>query len=407
MRAQQASRIAVLVALASALTACGAVDKVQRDMARDWQSIETSVLNKKDDAKNDGERAVASRALERKPMPPDARPDIAEPFSDDAELVDLRKRAEAGEAEAAYELGFAYDIGDGVARDSQAALRWYRSAAEKGHALGALNAGVLYDSGTGVERDAATAAVWYRRAADEGNGRAAYNLAQLYETGEGVPRDAKQAAEWYDKARRTGIANDDDKLAALTPRAPVAPLTRETLAPFQPPHATASTASKVPDSLRLALAIDYAVGRSAPDDQLVADAIRAAAQAGDLEAACNIGMRYVNGRGVARDWAQGESWLRRAAQQGYAPAQTNLAMLLASEQNPHADSGEALLWASKAASAGYGPARAQLGMMYAIGRGVARDSRMADFWLASAERDMREPPGSCKGPRGKETVTAG
>jgi TPR repeat protein len=409
MGAGQVWRIAGSMALASLLAACGATNKLQSDITRGGQSVDTTALNK-----DDGERSTVNRTASRQPPASSARSDLstqspergpAEPGMENAALADLQKRAEAGDAEAAFMLGLKYDSGDGVARDPSSALRWYLHAAEHGHILGALNVAVLYDSGIGWQRDAASAALWYRKAADQGNGRAAYNLAQLYEAGEGVARDAELAARWYDMARRASIAAADGKLAVLMPRAPVVPLRRETLAPLKPPGAAEPTASKVPDSLRLALAKDYAVGNSAPDDPLVADAIRAAAQAGNREAACNIGMRFVNGRGVTRDWAQGETWLRRAALQDHAPAQTNLAMLLASEQNPKADIGEALMWASKAASAGYGPARAQLGMMYAAGLGVPRDRRMADFWLASAARDMREPPGSCKATGSQEALS--
>ncbi len=419
MRGRHLLRIAFLAAVGSTLAACNAVDRVQQDMTRDWQKFEQDVLKK-----DGGEKPVAKAAPTRResarktdaapPMPPSLPPSVlyerraADPSAaQNADIVDLRGRAEAGDGEAQYQLGLRYDTGQGVRRDPEEALRWYRSAGEQGHTLAALNSGLLYDSGEGVSRDATTAAVWYRKAAEADNGRAAYNLGQLYENGEGVPRDSAQAAAWYERAQRAGIAAAGPRLAALSPR-PAAPLTRESLAPFPSPSFESGRAAsiKTPDSLRLALAKDYAMGQSAPDDRLVADAIRAAAESGDVQAACNLGMRHVNGRGVARDWAQGERWLRRAADQGYAPAQTNLAMLLANEQNPKADAGEALMWASKAASAGYGPARAQLGMMYATGRGVAADRRMADFWLASAQREMREPAGSCKAPSTKEALSA-
>lgn len=419
MRGRRLLRIASVAAVASTLAACNAVDRVQQDMTRDWRKFEQNVLNKDEAQKPVTSRAPARAETARKsdvapPMPPMARPPVLDQpraveksAPENPEIADLRALAESGDPEAQYQLGLRYDTGQAVTRDPEEALRWYRSAGEQGHTLGALNSGLLYDSGEGVPREATAAAAWYRKAAEAGNGRAAYNLGQLYENGEGVPRDSAQAAAWYDKAQRAGIAAAGPKLAALSPR-PTAALTRESLAPFAPPsfESGRQTPAKTPESLHLALAKDYAMGQSAPDDGLVADAIRAAAESGDLQAACNLGMRHVNGRGVSRDWAQGERWLRRAADRGYAPAQTNLAMLLANEQNPKADAGEALMWASKAANAGYGPARAQLGMMYATGRGVAADRRMADFWLASAQRDMREPAGSCKLPPTKDSVSA-
>ena len=396
-------RIALVVALQAGLAACTAVDKVQQDMTRDWRSFESDVLKKTANGTPASQGTVAGRtaaptdsARRAPPQPPAERPAVEPSQSELAspELAALRAKAAAGDAEAEYQLGLIYDEGRKVDRDRAQALRWYRTAAEHGHVLAALNTGVLYDSGSGVPRDAVAAAFWYRKAADADNGRAAYNLGLLYENGDGVPRDRKQALSWHQKAQRAGIAAAGAKIAALSPKPAPARITQSALPALEQP--ADASAGKRDARLRMALAKDYAPGTSADDDQAAAALIRAAADGGDAQAACNLGMRYVNGRGVARDWAQGESWLRRAAQRGHVPAQNNLGMLLASEHYPNADSGEALMWVSKAANAGYGPARAQLGMMYATGRGVPQDRRMADFWLASARQDMRAPAGSCE-----------
>lgn len=396
-------RIALVVALQAGLAACSAVDKVQQDMTRDWRSFESDVLNKTANGAPAPQGTVAGRtaapndsAWRTPPQPPPERPAVEASQSELAspDVAALRAKAAAGDAEAEYQLGLIYDEGRKVDRDPAQALRWYRTAAEHGHVLAALNTGVLYDSGSGVPRDAVAAAFWYRKAADADNGRAAYNLGLLYENGDGVPRDQKQALVWHQKAQRAGIAAAGAKVAALSPKPAPARIEQSALPALDQPADAPD--GKRDERLRMALAKDYAPGASAEDDQAVAALIRAAADGGDAQAACNLGMRYVNGRGVARDWAQGESWLRRAAQRGHVPAQNNLGMLLASEQYPNADSGEALMWVSKAANAGYGPARAQLGMMYANGRGVPQDRRMADFWLASARQDMRAPAGSCE-----------
>lgn len=396
------SRCAAPLLIAAGLAACSAVDQVQTDMTRDWRKFQTEVLKQPSGETGKRESGKVQTARSAAPAKSAAQPASKTPVQNKApntQIAQLRQRAEDGEADAQFQFGLRYDKGEGIARDPEEALRWYRSAGEQGHALGALNAALLYDSGTAVDRDAVAAASWYRKAADAGNGRAAYNLGLLYENGDGVVQDKSQASAWYAKAQRAGISAAGPKLAALAPK-PQPAIQPSELAP------AAAVAAAPSESLRLALAKDYSLGASTPDDPLLADAIRQAADNGDSQAACNLGMRYVNGRGVPRDWPQGEAWLRRAAERGYAPAQTNLAMLLASDQNPQADNGEALMWASKAANAGYGPARAQLGMMYANGRGVAPDSRMADFWLASAQRDMREPPGSCAAPAMKDALTA-
>ncbi|WP_419758262.1 tetratricopeptide repeat protein [Acidisoma sp.] len=108
--------------------------------------------------------------------------------------------ARAGNANAAFDLGLLYDLGDGVSPNASTAFRWYRRAAEAGIGAGALNVGVMYDSGRGVRRDRAEAAIWYARAASLGQREAAFNLGQLYETGEGVPHNIAAAVAWYSMA---------------------------------------------------------------------------------------------------------------------------------------------------------------------------------------------------------------
>ena len=57
-------------------------------------------------------------------------------------FLELRRRAEQGDAEAQFSLGFRYGEGEGVPEDRQEALKWWRKAAEQGHAMGPNTASV-------------------------------------------------------------------------------------------------------------------------------------------------------------------------------------------------------------------------------------------------------------------------
>ena len=93
--------------------------------------------------------------------------------------ADLRARAEAGAADAQYDLGFLYDNGYGVAQDYQAALTWYRKAAEKGVADASYRLGALYERGKGVPSDMEYAYGWYSVAAHVGNAKGADALKKV------------------------------------------------------------------------------------------------------------------------------------------------------------------------------------------------------------------------------------
>lgn len=119
-------------------------------------------------------------------------------------------------AQAQFDLGVAYDLGQGMRQDTAQACRWYRRAGEQGLVLGQFNTAIMYDAGRCGPRDAKAAAEWYGRAAASGYARAEYNLAQMYATGDGVPRNPAQAAVWYGEAARHGVTAAADALRAVS-----------------------------------------------------------------------------------------------------------------------------------------------------------------------------------------------
>jgi TPR repeat protein len=130
-------------------------------------------------------------------------------------LPELRRLADAGDADAAFDLGLLNDIGQGVPQNFEEARRWYERAAAAGNPTAAFNVGVLYDAGRGVPEDRAEAARWYLRAAEKGFGRAEYNLGLMYLRGDGVPRDEPQARRYFQAAAQHGVGAAADQLASL------------------------------------------------------------------------------------------------------------------------------------------------------------------------------------------------
>lgn len=76
--------------------------------------------------------------------------------------------AKQGEAAAQCDLGCRYCTGEGVARNYEAAVYWFRRAAEQEHAVAEHNLGACYASGSGVAQDDTQAAFWFGRAAAHG-----------------------------------------------------------------------------------------------------------------------------------------------------------------------------------------------------------------------------------------------
>jgi TPR repeat protein len=122
-----------------------------------------------------------------------------------AELMPL---AEAGDAEAQYNIGRMYAYGRGVPQDYAKALDWYRKSAVQGHLSAINNIGRLYQNGLGVGQDDATAVRWYRLAAEGGDGVAQYNLGSMYARGRGIPQSDRDAHFWWSLALKSGLSDD-------------------------------------------------------------------------------------------------------------------------------------------------------------------------------------------------------
>jgi TPR repeat protein len=81
----------------------------------------------------------------------------------------LQKLAEAGDADAQWQMGVRYHDGEGVAHDDAQAVQWFQLAAEQGNvaAQGAL--GAYYWRGRGVPADLSRAYFWSAIAMAQGD----------------------------------------------------------------------------------------------------------------------------------------------------------------------------------------------------------------------------------------------
>ena len=62
----------------------------------------------------------------------------------DARFASFKRDAEAGDAEAQFNLGLCYANGSGVAVDTAEAVKWYKRAAEAGYASAQCKTGASY-----------------------------------------------------------------------------------------------------------------------------------------------------------------------------------------------------------------------------------------------------------------------
>ena len=97
---------------------------------------------------------------------------------------------------AQYNLGVCYFSGDGVAKDYEESVKWYRKAADQDYAQAQYNLGGSYRVGTGVPKDLVEAAKWYRKSAEMNHAVGQNNLGICYFSGDGVAKDFVEAYKW-------------------------------------------------------------------------------------------------------------------------------------------------------------------------------------------------------------------
>ena len=337
-------------------------------------------------------------------------------------LRPLRQQAEAGNADAQFNLGIAWINGSAGTVNYDQARYWWEKAAAQGQRIAQYNLGVLYDEGRGVSQNYRLAAQWYRKAAQQGFISAQYNLGNLYRDGKGVPQNAYIARDWQEKAAAQG---DRDAMYALGSLYQQGSLGIS----GDGQHALAfywleQAAMRGHPQAQAELAGLYARGEGvARDPAIAAKWQRAAATAqtgtentdnsgltaieqteqaamhGDTQAQVALANHYAHGDGIARDEEAALKWWQVAAAQG----STDAMQALARHYRDAADRPQAEHWYLAAAEKGDSSAYRELGQIYADARppdyttarkywhAGKKGDPVAQYLIGKSHSDWREP----------------
>jgi len=190
-----------------------------------------------------------------------------------------------------------------------------------------------------------------------------------------VPSHRVPEPGYDDPDQAVEVVPPDPKPAPGDTARPVAaedppPAAAESAAPPPPPTETAALPPDVPPSVA---------------------AYMEAAESGDPDAQHDLGLIYVQGRGVAQDYDAASYWFRESARQGNANAQYNLGVMYERGYGVPEDRIEALLLYLAAAERGHLAAQYNAGLAYAEGNSVPRNFAEARRWfLAAAEQGLPE-----------------
>ncbi|HOO65198.1 MAG TPA: tetratricopeptide repeat protein, partial [Synergistaceae bacterium] len=117
----------------------------------------------------------------------------------------LKKSAAEGYAPAQVDLGVLYWDGQGVSRDDEKGVEYFRAAAAKNSPSAQYYLDRAYEEGRGVpKKDGESSLEWYRRSAEGGSPEAQYSLGLFYFYGRNVTENRLEAEKWLRKAADQG-----------------------------------------------------------------------------------------------------------------------------------------------------------------------------------------------------------
>ncbi len=191
-------------------------------------------------------------------------------------------------------------------KDYQRAYQEFKAGADAGQAEAEFDLGVMYAQGFGVLRDLNAAATWYRKSADQGNAEAQFALGQMYSHGWGVPRDTADAIRWFQMA---GDVESDGP--------PTDWLSVEGYGidkdPAQAAHWYEMAAKSGHPEAQYFLALQYSSGKGVKRDPEQAERwVSSSASQGYAPAMSELGKRFATGNGVAKDDKRAYFWLTLA-----------------------------------------------------------------------------------------------
>lgn len=278
----------------------------------------------------------------------------------------LAKAAQAGDGEAAFQLGCSYLKGEAMPRAAGEAVRWLRHAAEIGHAAAQQQLANLLLSGTagpnanagpfqnGVTADPREAMKWAQKAAESGSAKGQALLAWMLLHGPADLRDQAASEDWYRRSAAQGCPEGALGHGLALLRAVRSPEVEAVAAA----EIEKAASSGLPEALYFsALLTDAGVGR-AKDDVTALRQFRITALAGFPAAQARWGKALIDGSaGVRRDVRMGRRWLHRAARSGHAEAAALLGDFYYRGETQPVDVEAALIWYRRAATLGHAAAR--------------------------------------------------
>lgn len=306
---------------------------------------------------------------------------------------ELRIKAAAGDAEAAFYLGNEYYYGENRVANLTLAAYWFHKAAEKGIPEAQFNYASCLESGHGVKADLQEAFSWYKKAADQDFAPASFRIARFYTTGVPGPGknsdflllpDPPNAIKILERLSAEQFVPAEIELAAFRMGKNSSPEDHQQA--FRLLSGVVKRGKCPPEAKRM-LADCYFTGIGCRKDRDKAvRLLKSAAKENEPEALAKLGFLYEYGNTVKADAPLAREFYRKAAEAGHPMAQFKYAEALSEGVYAGKNLNDALPWYKKSAEAGCPQAQFKLGVFYHDGTGVKKNKHQAVRYFYMAAR---------------------
>jgi len=140
----------------------------------------------------------------------------SEGLDSDTSIKHIKALADLDDEWGLHEIGYRYDTGHSIDRDSQKAIFYYKRAFEKDGSTAqyaAANIGNIYYQGRGVSVNLGKAAEWFKKAAELGHPESQYNYGLSLIGGWNNTINKEEGIFWLEKSAKSGISQATETLA--------------------------------------------------------------------------------------------------------------------------------------------------------------------------------------------------
>ena len=286
------------------------------------------------------------------------------------------RAADQGLQQAMYNVALCYANGVGLFPDLDEAFSRFRVVADQHMIVEAeLQLGYAYEHGLGVERDSSAATQHFKAGAARTNPVCMGYLGLQYLKGHGVERDSGDAYRWLERAAEKGVVLAECYLATLLAE-PSSGNIKQNL-PLSMKMLISSARKGFLPAFSF-IAARYVKGLGVPVDLKKAlHYYTMGAELGDPDSCVELGHFYKNGTGVARDYSTALSWYRKAMDDGSPKGEYALALMYRDGLGVDADLQKMKRYLTNAAEEDLPEALVELGNMHLDGNNVERDANEA------------------------------